>query len=811
MNMGVSDPEGVIFDSPGRSPGLMKQVFVALKGRYSSATLASHGPSESRPFRAIGRRYHVTQGCALGYRITHLRCYGGLRPSSLQKGGQPLKLTANSRSAAPAIATIFATCGIVLFTGAAPQSAPWHLADWAQRAVVTIAEPQPDGQVDTAAVRLLCQGQARPDGADYRVHDATGNPVAFQVMFHEAARYSLISFRAADPRQKYFIYYGNPQASRAAEEIVADPRPGSGPPQAAWVPHYGLVYATFRRPDGDNPKTVAEMTAMLAASSAKDGARYQRTIANGFNPFGSSDNYLSVYRGWLRVPVAGAYRFCTASNEASFSFLDGKDLVHWPGRHTAERGEHGEKNVQVELAAGWHYVEYYHEEVALQQMAFLGWGAPGAEPDQFTSIPEDAFPAPHQAAVTTYETPAGPAPRFEPTIVDTCWPEMRHEGQYTRVKFVATKDPASDAGAPADYQWDFGDGQTASGPQVEHVFLTLGTFPVKLSMPGERSAEWPLVVYEVQHVTDEIREGSPAEYARLAAGYDRSRLDAAALKELAHLFAEAGQPQAAIDTGQEFVNRFAGSHPELLPGVQRLMADCGLQLGKGSLDEAVANYLASLTDSTPPAERFEVLARLIRLLGIDRDQVERSNEVLGQAEKAFKRGRLDEAGLSAYRDCLIAAGDVQLWHARRDEARAWYRKAEALAARPASSQVRAAQIGAYPNLIADFIDSNDYGAALELVDRWERTFPSEKLTGQTFFWRGKLLVLREQPEQAARHLARAIGLAPGAVFESEARWLLAQSLNKLGRTDDARRELARLIAAGFSDEFAARAKKELSP
>jgi tetratricopeptide (TPR) repeat protein len=701
---------------------------------------------------------------------------------------------------------------LLLLIGADSQTAPWHLPQWHERAIVTVPKSA-DAQVDTAAVRVLCQGHARPDGADLRVLDAAGSPVPFQVAFHDSARYSLISFRSANAEPPFYIYFGNPQAARAAEQILVNPAPGAGPPQAAWVPHYGLVYATLRRPEGDNPKTVAELAAMLNASPAQDGARYQRSIADGFNPFGSSDNYLSVYRGWMRIAVAGVYRFCTASNEASFSFLDGKELIHWPGRHTAERGEHGEKNAEVTLSAGWHYVEYYHEEVALQQMAFLGWSPPGAEQGKFSGLPEDVFPAPHDATVIDYQTAQGPALRFEPTIIDTLWPETRLEGQYTRVEFRAAEGTPAGAAAVTNYQWDFGDGQTATGPRVEHVYLTLGKFPVKLSASsssGNLAAEWPLVVYDVQHVTDEVREAGPADYAKLVAGYDRGRLDAASLRELAHLLADAEQPQEALKVGQEFVDRFSGSHAERTPEVRRLMADCALRLGKGSLDEAITNYLASLTDAAPPAERFDVLARLIRLVGIDRDQVEKSRQISAQAEAAFKKARLDEAGLSAYRNCLIAAGDVQLWHARRDDARSLYRKAEALSARPVSAQVRSAQVGAYPGLLADFIDSGDYGAALDVVDRWERAFPTEKLSGQTFFWRGKLLALRDQHEQAARYLARAIGLAPGAAFESEARWLLAQSLDKLGRSDDARRELAKLVTAGFDDDFSERAKKKLS-
>jgi tetratricopeptide (TPR) repeat protein len=350
------------------------------------------------------------------------------------------------------------------------------------------------------------------------------------------------------------------------------------------------------------------------------------------------------------------------------------------------------------------------------------------------------------------------------------------------------------------------------GSEVEHVYLNLGNYAVKLTCDGSPpvgTVEWPLVVYEVQHVTEQIREGNPAEYVKIVASYDRARLGAAALNELAHLLAESGESKLALEIGGEFAARFSGERPEMLAGVRRLMADCALVLGEGKLDEAIANYMASLTDATPPAERFDVLARLVKLLGIDRGLPDKAAEVFAQAEAAAKRVRLDEVGMAAYRRSIIAAGDVELWHAHTDAARVLYRKAEALAARPVASQVRSAQLGAYPNLIRDFLATGDYGAALDVVDRWENQFPTEKLAGQTFFWRGKLLALRGRHQEAARHLARAVDLAVGAGFESEARWLWARSLIELGRVDDARRELATLVAAGFGDEFAERAKQEL--
>src|SRR5581483_498021 len=187
----------------------------------------------------------------------------------------------------------------------------------------------------------------------------------FQTVFHDHERYSLISFRATNARGQYFVYFGNPTATRAAEEIVIDPTPGAGPPKAAWLP-VGLVLQTWQRPPGDNPRSVDDLKKLLAGSKARYGARYQSEVSDGFNHFGPSDYYISVYRGWMRIPSAGSYKFCTASNEASFSFLDGKELVHWPGRHTAERGMHGEVNATVQLQPGLHYLEYYHEEVTLE-------------------------------------------------------------------------------------------------------------------------------------------------------------------------------------------------------------------------------------------------------------------------------------------------------------------------------------------------------------------------------------------------------------------------------------------------------------
>ena len=695
---------------------------------------------------------------------------------------------------------------------------PWHLPDWTARAVVEIPTPSTEEGVDAAGVKILCQGRAKPDGADYRVLDADGKPVPFQIDFHDADRYSLLTFKVDNPKQKYYVYFGNPKATRAAEQTTDFPVPGGGPPTGGWVPHCGFVYQTIDRPhaaDPDKehaPDNIDEMPKLIAGSKAKDGARWQRRVADGYNPFGSSDYYISIYRGWVRVPKAGPYQFCTVSNKASFSFLDGKPLVHWPGCHTVERGMHGEVNAKVELTAGPHYLEYYHEATPLEHMAYLGW-RPAGDAGNFSAIPESFFTAPHAAVVTAYEDPKGPLLHFEPAIVDSVWPVERDEGQYTRVHFAAGKTPALPDGTK--YHWDFGDGQAADGAEADHVYLTKETFPVTLTAQGPagtQTARWPLPVFEIEHITDQFKEGRPKEYAKLAKGCDRAKLSADALRELQYLLAEGDEPAESVEVGKTFLQRFPNADALTQARVRRLMADCAVRMGQGSLDEAIANYEASLVKETPPAEALDVLARLIRLVGVEREQPDKAAPIFARAEEAYKAAKptADEAEKvrKAYRRALIAMGDMRLWQGQIDQARTSYAKAEQLAD-PIPPQVRAARLGAYPDLLQEYLDSGNTGAALDLVDKWDEKFPTDKPNGHSLFWRGKVLAARGQPRDAARCLGVAVRLTVGAPFETEERWLLADALDQLGRKEEAKRELAKLIAVGLNDEFTKKAIEKL--
>ena len=99
---------------------------------------------------------------------------------------------------------------------ALPAADPWHLAGWNARAVVEVAKASDTPGCDVCGVKVLCQGRAQADGRDFRVTDAAGKALPFQLTHLDAARYALVSFKCDNAKAKYHVYFDNPKATKAA-------------------------------------------------------------------------------------------------------------------------------------------------------------------------------------------------------------------------------------------------------------------------------------------------------------------------------------------------------------------------------------------------------------------------------------------------------------------------------------------------------------------------------------------------------------------------------------------------------------------
>jgi len=698
-------------------------------------------------------------------------------------------------------------------SSAGAQEKPWHAPNHTHRAVVTVHE-RGDNDVNTATVRLRHAGIMRENANDLRLFNKAGERVPHHVSYHHPERDTLVSFRAQHTDSTFFFYFGDQDAERSPYRVVQGDPLGIQPPHPApaasdWLPRAGITLTTMRRPtDAPNPDTVEQFTQLVNDSPALDGAAYRNNIRDGLNPFGDSDHYLSLYHGWLRIPEHGEYVFCTASNEASFSFIDGKPLVHWPGRHTEKRGKLGQKNAAHTLKPGLHYVTYLHEEVLLYQVAFLGVKPPGK--GRFIKLPKRMVPQPHEAQVLRYERRGGTVtamPRVE--LMDSVWPRDRDEGQYTRYRLRADAgtlngDKQDNALASWSFEWKFGDGTRAAGREVEHVYLTTGDYRITLrATPPDGDTitrAWPLTVFPIEHLAGPFKRGDRAAHQPIVERYDVDTLSVDALIALSHFHADAerhGAAQRAAESALKRENLNAAQRRTLH---LRAAGDVGTPANAWATkhSSAAAEHLQTAMElAQSPAEQTRILARLIRTA----KNPEQARSLHDKARRAVQSQRMTRQLRSAWRAATLATGDAHLAVQRLEQADRYYRDAEAMSRPRVPPQVRHAQTGAYPHRIAAALADDRPDAAQTIATEWRTRFPVDLVSGAPLFWIGKAALARDAPGDAVEPMKLAIALGEGAPFEAEAYWRLAEAQAALGRDPARRHTLLELVDTGLTSEW----------
>ncbi|MBI1367707.1 MAG: PKD domain-containing protein [Planctomycetes bacterium] len=705
---------------------------------------------------------------------------------------------------------------MVLLAAGIARGQTWRAPGFAMRAIVVIEKAGSNGgePVDTAILRVEHGGATREDANDYRIFDASGAAIPYEVSFHDAKRDTLLSFRCGAVGGRYEVYFGKADAARdpmRTSDPTIDGKPVSaGPGANGWTPHAGLILTTMRRPrEMENPMSTAQMADLIAQSPGPDGADVVQNISHGLNPFGDSDYYISVYRGYLRIDKAGDYGLCTASNEASFSFMDGADLVHWPGRHTEQRGKYGEFNTHRTLSPGMHYVTYLHEEVLLYQTAFLGWRPPGAV--RFDKIPESMWAIAATANVARYETPAGRTVMLHVRMIDSVWPSDEATGQYTRYRFTA------DAGGDADDEawrvaWDFGDGVTGTGTPIDHVYLANGDYTVKMHAATKNGREaartWPVRVFAVEHLEGPFKAGRIEKYAPIVKTYDPVRLDAPGLSALLVFWSQANDPASGERAAKLMLARSdispsdqAAAHRAIVGAAGAAEHAWDASLTPLQTTDAIKHLDAAVALTDDLAKKVMLMARVIRLAGIDAADSNKSGETYAAAESLAKQngGRGHMSG--ALRAAAMAMGDANLAANKLDAAARMYEKAEQLADPVVPSSVRAAKIGAYPEIIERALADKDIDTAQDTVREWLDWFPSDQLHGASLFYLGKVQQANGQAATSIKPLKLAIELAPGAEFEAEARYRYAAALKSKGDTAGATSALRALIDAGLPGPY----------
>lgn len=664
----------------------------------------------------------------------------------------------------------------------APDSIAWWDRAWSHRRVLTLAVAGPLAP-RTAAASFPTHGALASDGRDLRVVGPDGRAVGVELLETGPGDVVSFLFEAPDPAARYVAYFG-----------CAAP----ATPSPTWTRDGGLVCEVSRwdRPFPIESPDDADLA--LRAATEVEARVLRPRIFDGAAPGGAGPTYVAVYRGFLRVADAGDYELCTASSGASILHVERGDVSQWSsarGPFTAQRGEF---RMRLHLEAGAHPIEYFHFETgAGQPAAVVGIRKAGGGAWR---VPWDAdFVQPIQTTASRIEVATGAPP------CDFAWTALQHfdagGAHLVRLRFEATG-PAS----VEPVRWDFGDGRSAAGSPVEHVFIGRGVRTVRLvgedgggreAIGVQRVDVRPLAAQMIPLAPGSEPLWSAALAEAVAAGLAAAEIAPAlaAAQALDSEALEAAVADHALRRGDE------------LAGAERAEIFLALasffEHGKtwDAARRARALELAVATPGVPPA----LAARVA--LAAAREAAERGDGATALARLTGLRGvDLREEGMRSAAlvraDALVTQG--RLADAEASIARASDRDAEDRRGAEASRRARLHAVSAW-------ITAGDVAAAVDGARDVLEDFPAEHLRAEAWVSLADAWLHLGEPGRAGVALARALAVEPDGPFTPRALLLLSIARTRTGDAAGAAAARARLTTEfPLSDEAAGLARSSSS-
>lgn len=555
-----------------------------------------------------------------------------------------------------------------------------------------------------------------------------------------------------------------------------------------WYPRRGILLRVYRKSKPAHPKTLTGLRRLIRTNNL-EGAGFCNGVSDGFNRFGPSDHYISVYEGYLRIDQAGSYSFCTVSDDGSWLRVDDRHVVEWPGPHGWSGAEHGERNGQIKLKQGVARVQYYHEEGAGTQMAFLGWKPPGAE--RFQAVPPDQWLSVRTARAVGYEARDKPLIAVPlARVINTYWIRDSDDRQATLVEFRHRS--RSRAGEIVKTHWSFGDQLEAKGDRLRHVYFRTERPEVTLTVTDARGNTDSITcspnVFYVDVRTRYFRLGNSKQYMEAAAGYDVERM----AQEDLQLYAEFWGYLEKWSEHVRAVDALARRFPDC-PAIPQLAASAAQGCTRAEAydpQHAVELYRIASRGARTALKRVELDLRLAEVLAWGLEDYQQARALLettitaAETESTAPFQRLRRQAIIAMGDVALLAGDYQ-------QAERSYRQAQEIS-KPIEQAEMLAKTGGYGYTVADLLARDEFDWALEALDRWENEFPVQRLEGYTFFLRGKVLYVQHPGRLALRHLELAERVSPRAVHVPEAVWLRANCLLAMERHEEALLEFQRI-------------------
>jgi tetratricopeptide (TPR) repeat protein len=481
------------------------------------------------------------------------------------------------------------------------------------------------------------------------------------------------------------------------------------------------------------------------------GRGFVDAVFHGGNPFGNSDNYLSIYTGYFSVPKQGKYKFATASDDASFLSVDDKLVVTWSGKHNvwASGGYRGRFRQEVDLAKGVHSFRYDHIEYTHAQVAAAYIQRPGEK-----RLGVLKFQMPEQARVINVERKGG---EYEPFVV------IRETGEIDAAGtlYMVVTDLFAMKGA-SDYEWETGDGNRVKGRKARHIYLWEGIYPITLHYTVKGKKKSVSLKRFIRFNGQRKEMSKEIDFMNTITGYDIAAMGKPAFIKIVKYALKTGRDlsKTFLDKGEAFLAEM---------DINDLTGMADIYTRKKDYDKALDFIKKGLERYSRKELRAQLLIKQGDIYFYFKKDYPRAIRSFREVTKnPFLKGRGD------FRLAFIRLGDVYRERNRKgdfDLSMVYYSKAEDLNTDTHS----ALKNGYYTHGVLDLINKKDYDNALKMLEEWEFNFPTEKLRGFSSLQRARINYLNKKYEEAAKQSLNFIKINPATTYIADFYMLIGAS------------------------------------
>ncbi|HYE17834.1 MAG TPA: PKD domain-containing protein [Tepidisphaeraceae bacterium] len=601
-------------------------------------------------------------------------------------------------------------------------SAAWFDNAYPFRREITVAwdADKPTGS-ELALAEVLTAGRHKPDGADVRVAADDGRPVPFRLLAVGPGDTVRVVFAPVKGQRKYAVYFGNPS-----------PKPRSGPD----LPITAGLLLDMRTFAGQRPTTADALLALWSQSTTPIGQTMIPGLSLGKSPLGDLPQWIARLSGTLTIPADGDYTFAASANSLGLLTINNKPVVFAPNLVGDTR-----YNAKVTLTKGKHPIDFYHLNAGGEGILSVVWKRPGSE--KFELLGKDALGQLH------FATP-GPLEEIRKTLTADFKVEFLGESFFAnhyayRYRFTAYPPKAS--AHPPKYEWDLGDGQTATGPTVDHVYLADGVYPIKLTARIGANADSQTTRLHVARdvAIDKPKIDEPAVHAQLTETYKLDRLPPAHLPWLVLLYERAGRLDPMLTAAARLATLTSDFDPAAALTALNDATDAALAANRAPDIAKVWAAVPAHSPMQPAATRAYADLLVWRLA--DFDTACKVLAPLIESRRNATPRPADQYVERLYAHALILNG-------RPADGR------KLLEAMPIEGppDKHPAMAGAIARSVEYYVTQSEPDAGEEQWERWQRTYPADFLDGYSALLRVRLIETRKQPDVAAK-VAQAFALA----------------------------------------------------